>query len=106
MLDWLESSIFARLITQTLWGFPINEFVHILAISTVTGVTFALAANLWLGKPVAMEALQRYLRSFFYGGFAIAFGSGFLFFAAWPDRYLSNTAFWAKLPIWPPDSSR
>ena len=95
----LEASWFARLTTETAWGFAINEIVHILAVSVIVAVAFVYAAHSLSENTISNSQVRRYLAPFVGTSFLIALFTGFLFFAAWPDRYLGNPAFLIKIPM-------
>ena len=98
-MQWLEQTFFARLISETIWGFPINEIVHILAFSTLLGCVVALAGLLSRTSAEGREPLLRYLRWTAVISFPPLVLSGFTFFASYPDRYIQNAAFLTKLPL-------
>lgn len=97
LIEALENSWVAKLTTETVWGFPINEIVHILSISVVVGICVVYAANTLIQSGIEPKALRRYTTPLCIIAFAIAFLTGFIFFAAWPERYLGNPAFLVKL---------
>lgn len=97
MIEALQISWVAKLTTDTLWGFPINEIIHILSVSVVVGVTVVYAVNTLIQNSLEPRVLRRYATPFFIAAFVIALLTGFVFFAAWPERYLTNTAFLVKL---------
>jgi|SaaInlV_100m_DNA_5_1039725.scaffolds.fasta_scaffold06487_2 hypothetical protein len=98
-MELLQNSWIAKLTTHTVWGFPINEIVHILSISVVVGVVMLLAANCGDSRRIQTDLVRRYVAPIFTIAFAVAFATGFIFFAAWPERYLNNPAFWIKIPL-------
>jgi len=95
----LENSWFARLTTETAWGFAINEIVHILSVSVIVAVAVVYVANSLSKNTISSSQVRRYLAPFVGTSFLIALFTGFIFFAAWPDRYLGNPAFLIKMPM-------
>lgn len=99
MMEALQVSWVAKLTTDTLWGFPINEIIHILSVSVVVGVAVVYAVNTLIQNSLEARVLRRYATPFFVIAFVIALLTGFVFFAAWPERYLTNSAFLVKLVL-------
>lgn len=97
VIESVQNSWFAKLISETLWGFAINEVIHILSVSIMVGAVVAVSIARLRHSAASFADLDRYCRWFFWMAFPVALVSGFLFFAAWPDRYLDNAAFWGKL---------
>jgi hypothetical protein len=98
-MDYLENSWLAKLTTETVWGFPINEIVHILSASVVVGIAVLFVANSLTTPRIEASLLRRYSAPLFVVSFIVALASGIVFFAAWPDRYLTNLAFGFKIPL-------
>lgn len=99
LIEALQYSWFARLTTETAWGFVINEIVHILSVSVIVAVAVCYVAHSLSEKTISSGLVRRYLTPFVCISFLIALFTGFLFFAAWPDRYLDNPAFLFKMPM-------
>ncbi len=96
-MEWLETSIFGRLINNTLWGFPINEILHIFAMALVIGAIVAFSARVFGVSSIPPASLARVLTPILILGAAVSLVTGFLFFAAWPYTYLGNPVFQAKM---------
>ncbi len=98
-MEFLENSWFARLTTETAWGFAINEIIHILSISVIVAVAVLYVAHSVSEKRMETKQVRKFVAPFAATAFAIALFTGFVFFAAWPDRYLDNPAFLIKMPM-------
>lgn len=95
-LLWLEQSALAQ--TIRLSWYPLIQVVHILGFSVAFGCVFAFDLRL-LGyyRQFSIEDTARFLLRFIHIGFAVAFGSGFLLFAAQPTVLVINAAFQFKM---------
>lgn len=98
-MEYLANSWIARLTTDTVWGFPINEIFHILSASVVVGIAVLFVANSLTTPRIEASLLRRYSAPLFVVSFIVALATGVVFFAAWPDRYLTNIAFIFKVPL-------
>jgi hypothetical protein len=98
ILTFLEESWPARLAQDSLWGFPILEICHLSGLTVVFGGMVMLDLRL-LGLRRSWSAIQiqKWILPYVFGGFVIAFLSGFYLFIYQANKLAHDEAFLIKL---------
>jgi len=98
-LEWLESTTLARLIQESLYGFPAVVAVHIIGLSLSVGVLFWVDLRL-LGlclRERRISEVYRGLAPWFTAGFVMMFASGIVLFSAFATAAYVNPFFRIKM---------
>jgi hypothetical protein len=100
-LHWLEATQVAVFVSQSPWGFPAIEMLHVAAIAVVFGmiaiVDLRLLGLAWAGRGVT--DLCREVLPVTWGAFAVAATTGSLMFISQPVKYYGNDAFRLKIAL-------
>lgn len=101
LLEWLEGTGLAAIVSQSLYGFQILVGIHLL------GLIFSVGLLLWVdlrmlglvmpGEP--LTAVYRTLSKWFTTGFSIMFLSGVSLFAGFATSAYENTYFRIKIAV-------
>lgn len=99
LLEWLEGTGLARVVRESLYGFPVLVAIHIL------GLIFSIGILLWVdlrmmglslsGQP--LSAVYRSLSKCFVAGFGIMFLSGAALFSGFATSAYENVYFRIKI---------
>ncbi len=99
MLGWRESSAAARLVQETLWGYPIILSSHAVGMAVLAGIVLMLNFRvLGLAPAVPVSALRPIYRVALIG-LVINVISGVMLFVANPDAFLVSKPFWIKITL-------
>ena len=98
--EWCTKTPFARLISQSKWGFAVLETVHILGLAVLLGAIFAVNLSvLGFGIRRPAENLARELAPWGLAGFAIMIASGVPMFMSAALTYSSSIPFVVKMSL-------
>jgi len=98
ILTFLENSWPARLAQDSLWGFPILEICHLSGLTIVFGGMVMLDLRLMgLRRNWSAIRIQKWILPYVFGGFAIAFLSGFYLFIYQANKLANDDAFLVKM---------
>jgi uncharacterized protein DUF6644 len=100
-LRWLEATQVAVFVSQSPWGFPAIEMVHVTAIAVVVGMITIMDLRL-LGLASVRRSvtdLYREVVPVTWGAFAVAATTGALMFISQPVKYYGNDAFRLKIAL-------
>ncbi len=97
-LLWLENTSTAAAIRQSLWLYPIVQFIHIAGIVVLVGSAMIFDLRLLgLARRLSIPDLGHNLIPWSNVGFLIVIGSGFLLFIAHATDWAENPLFWLKI---------
>lgn len=97
MFEWLENSGVARLVQESLWGYPIVLSAHAVGMAIVAGIALMMCFRvIGLASDVPLSALKTMYRVALVGLF-INVVSGTMLFVANADAFFSSTPFRIKI---------
>jgi hypothetical protein len=99
MLQWLETTRLAELVSQSLYGFPVLVAFHLLGLGLSVGMLLWVDLRL-IGvvmRDVPASELYRRLAPWMLSGFTVMFVSGGMLFAGYATAAAGNTWFRLKL---------
>jgi hypothetical protein len=98
ILTLLETSWPARFAQNALWGFPILEICHLTGLTVVFGGMVMLDLRLLgLRRTWSAKQIQKWILPYVFGGFTVAFLSGFYLFIYQANRLAHDEAFLVKM---------
>jgi hypothetical protein len=100
-LGWLETTPVAIFVSQSGWGFPAIEMIHVTAIAVVVGMIAIVDLRL-LGlasNHCGVTDLYREVVPVAWGAFAVAAVTGLLMFLSQAVKYSGNDAFRLKIAL-------
>jgi len=97
--QWLENTPVAQWISESSYGFPSIETVHVLALTTVVGTILIVDMRLlnFASTDRAVRALSAEVLPYTWGAFLIAAVSGGLLFTSKATEYIDNLPFRLKM---------
>jgi len=99
-LQWIENTVLATYIRQSLWLYPGLEIVHILGIAILVGAAFMFDLRLLgFSKKLPIEALGNHLLSWSKRGLWLIIPSGLLMFITNAETLGFSWVFWAKMAL-------
>lgn len=99
MLEWLESSAVARLVQETLWGYPIVLSAHAVGMAVLAGIVLMMNFRvLGLAPAVPLSSLRPIYRVALIG-LVINVISGTMLFVSNADAFFQSTPFWIKIGL-------
>ncbi len=101
MLQWLEDSLLAAGIRQSVWLYPALEIVHITGIVLLVGPALMFDARLLgLSPSIAVSSLSRHLLPWARGSlFVLIIPSGIMLFITNAVTLAGDPVFWLKLSL-------
>lgn len=99
-LQWLENSIWATAIRQSLWMYPALEIIHILGIVLLVGAAMLFDFRL-LGFPtnLPLAGMASYLLPWSQRGLILVIPSGLLLFITNAETLGLDPTFWLKMVL-------
>jgi hypothetical protein len=98
--QWCAKTPFARLISQSMWGFAVLETVHILGLAMLLGSIFVVNLSvLGFGMRQPAAKLARELRPWGLAGFLLMAGSGIPMFMSAALTYANSIPFVIKMTL-------
>lgn len=99
MLEWLESSALARMVQESMWGYPIVLSSHAVGMAILVGLALMINFRvLGLASKVPLTALKIMFR-IAWVGLVINVVSGTMLFVANADAFFESTPFWLKISL-------
>ena len=99
MLEWLESSALARMVQESMWGYPIVLSSHAVGMAILVGLALMINFRvLGLASKVPLTALKTMFR-IAWVGLVINVVSGTMLFVANADAFFESTPFWLKISL-------
>ena len=99
MLEWLESSALARMVQESMWGYPIVLSSHAVGMAVLVGLALMINFRvLGLAPKVPLTALKTMFR-IAWVGLVINVVSGTMLFVANADAFFESTPFWLKISL-------
>ncbi len=101
LLAWLETTRVALFVSESGYGFPVLEMIHVAAISVVFGMIAVLDVRL-LGlalNDLKVTDLYRDVIPITWAAFAVAVPTGLLMFIGQATKYSANIAFQLKMAL-------
>jgi hypothetical protein len=98
---WLQDTMLAHMISQSTWGFPIVESIHVVAIALVVGSIAVLDLRI-LGlswKERSVTAIAKDVLPWTWGSFAVAVVAGSLMFVSAAAKYIVDLPFQLKMGL-------
>ncbi|KAA5543466.1 DUF6644 family protein [Adhaeribacter rhizoryzae] len=97
---WLEDSVWAVTIRQSVWLYPALEVVHILGIVIIVGAAFMFDLRLLgFGREISVQHLAGHLLSWSRRGLWLVVPSGFLLFITDALALGYSFTFWLKMAL-------
>ncbi|MDZ4729844.1 MAG: DUF6644 family protein [Xanthomonadales bacterium] len=99
MLEWLENSAVARLVQETIWGYPIVLSSHAVGMAILAGIVLMLNFRvLGLAPGIPLDRLKPMYRVALIG-LIINVISGSMLFVSNADAFFQSTPFWIKMGL-------
>jgi hypothetical protein len=99
LLESLESSAVARMVQESLWGYPIVLSSHAVGMAILVGLALMINFRLLgLAPKIPISALRPMFRIAWFG-LAINVISGTMLFVANADAFFESTPFWLKIGL-------
>jgi len=99
LLEWLESSALARMVQESMWGYPIVLSSHAVGMAILVGLALMINFRvLGLASKVPLTALKTMFR-IAWVGLVINVVSGTMLFVANADAFFESTPFWLKISL-------
>lgn len=99
MLEWLENTAVARMVQESMWGYPIVLSSHAVGMAILVGLALMINFRvLGLASKVPLTALKTMFR-FAWVGLVINVVSGTMLFVANADAFFESTPFWLKISL-------
>jgi hypothetical protein len=99
LLEWLESSALARMVQESMWGYPIVLSSHAVGMAILVGLALMINFRvLGLASNVPLTALKTMFR-IAWVGLVINVVSGTMLFVANADAFFESTPFWLKISL-------
>jgi len=99
LLEWLESSALARMVQESMWGYPIVLSSHAVGMAILVGLALMINFRvLGLAPKVPLTALKTMFR-IAWVGLVINVASGAMLFVANADAFYESTPFWLKISL-------
>jgi hypothetical protein len=96
--DWLENTVLASSIRQSLWLYPALEIVHIVGIVILVGGAFLFDLRLLgFARNLPLTALSRHLLPWSQRGLILIIPSGILLFMTNSKTLSIDPTFWLKM---------
>lgn len=97
VLLWLENSFIGKIVSGTIWGYPIILSLHAVGMAIVVGISLMLLIRvLGFGAAIPVTTMRPYWRVAV-GGFVLNLVSGAALFCESATELFFNWAFWTKL---------
>lgn len=97
MLDWFESTWVARLVHETLWGYPIILSGHAVGMAILVGIVLMINFRILGFAPAIPVAAMRPLFGFALAGLLINVASGTMLFMASANTFFDSNPFRVKV---------
>ncbi|MEJ8566109.1 DUF6644 family protein [Elongatibacter sediminis] len=99
MLDWLESTAVARMVQETMWGYPIVLSSHAVGMAILAGIVLMMNFRvLGLAPGIPLDSLRPVYRVALIG-LVINVISGTMLFVANASGFVESTPFWLKMAM-------
>lgn len=99
MLEWLENSAVARLVQESLWGYPIVLSTHAVGMAILAGIVLMINFRvLGLAPLISLSGLKTMYRVA-WAGFVINLVSGLMLFVSNADAFVQSTPFLLKMAL-------
>ena len=99
MLEWLENTAVARMVQESMWGYPIVLSSHAVGMAILVGLALMINFRvLGLASKVPLTALKTMFR-IAWVGLVINVVSGTMLFVANADAFFESTPFWLKISL-------
>lgn len=100
ILDWLENTVLASSIRQSLWLYPALEIVHITGITILVGAAFMFDLRLLgFSRHLPILSLSRHLLPWSQRGLLLIIPSGILLFITNSKTLGVDPTFWLKMTL-------
>lgn len=101
LLGWVENTKVALFVSQSGYGFPMFEMIHVAAISVVVGMIAILDLRLMglASTRIKVTDLYRDVIPITWAAFAVAVPTGLLMFIGQAVKYTGNIAFQLKIAL-------
>jgi hypothetical protein len=99
LLEWFENSALARMVQESMWGYPIVLSSHAVGMAILVGLALMINFRvLGLAPKVPLAALKTMFR-IAWVGLVINVVSGTMLFVANADAFFQSTPFWLKISL-------
>ena len=99
MLDWLQNTGIARMVQESLWGYPIVLSSHAVGMAILAGIVLMINFRvLGLAPAIPISALKTMFRVALLG-LVINLVSGLMLFVANAHAFFESNPFWIKLAL-------
>ena len=99
MLEWLENTGLARMVQESLWGYPIVLSSHAVGMAVLAGIVLVFNFRVMgMAPAIPFSALHTMYR-FALAGLVINAISGVMLFVSNADAFWVSTPFWTKLAL-------
>jgi len=99
LLEWLENTAVARMVQESMWGYPIVLSSHAVGMAILVGLALMINFRvLGLASKVPLTALKTMFR-IAWVGLVINVVSGTMLFVANADAFFESTPFWLKISL-------
>lgn len=99
MLEWLENTGIARMVQESLWGYPIVLSSHAVGMAVLAGLVLMFNFRvLGMAPGISLSALKNLYR-LAWAGLVVNLVSGAMLFVANADAFFESTPFWIKIAL-------